>query len=52
MIFCATDENRFATNILQDTREIGMKTRAHLGVLQKGHAIFRAEDEMQDNSGE
>ena len=51
VIFHAADEDGLAPDVLQDARHVGMQPRTQFRVFEKGHAVLRAEDDMQDNAG-
>lgn len=51
MVLHTIDENRLAAEILQYTRHVGVRPRAHLPIAEKGHAVLRAEHDVEHHAG-
>ena len=52
VIFHAIDEDGLAPDGLEGTRHVGVQAGAEFRVFEKGNAVLRAEDDMQDDAGE
>jgi len=52
VILDAVDEDRFAADVLQDAGHVSVEPCAEIVILEKWHAVLRAENDMDDNAGE
>ena len=52
VILDAVDEDRFATDVLQDAGHVGVEACAEVCVFEKWHAVLRAEYNVDDDAGE
>lgn len=52
MIFDTTNNDRLAPNVLQNARHVSMQSSAKFDISEKRNTVLRAEDNMQNETGE
>ena len=51
MVFDTIDDDGLAPQVLQGACHVGMESGPQFRVLEKGHPVLGAEDDVQDNTG-